>query len=400
MDDHKEPIALLPLHNRPADKREFEVDPFSARGAAMNNKRQRRSKNRPDTSSSEDVSQFGGSPDAPKDKGRGRYACLNHRLKHKRCPPDCKERRPKPMQSSDMSPQSPTSYGNQDSPSRNLLELQEPVTAQLLPESANLNPIHTPAPLSAPVGLNPMVTVSALPSLADCPLEWDSVEWEGLMEGEHSQNQWGGEVEGWDDIQTSGAQWDSSESSVSMQTESAGAPQNNANTTANATEGIARDYALVNGSSSEAFGQMRHLLSPILLTRDVLERWLVEPYFNRLLQGFFVRVRIGEYMDTSVYRIARVDEVVDRAFFTYNLGKEQTTKGVVLQIGSTKKTFSLLSVSNKLPTEQDFQHWEEEMVKQRNAISEEEVRQKEEIVRVMNLKYPYKMTQAFASTSN
>jgi len=29
-------------------------------------------------------------------KGRGRYACLLHRQKHKRCPPDCPERKPKP----------------------------------------------------------------------------------------------------------------------------------------------------------------------------------------------------------------------------------------------------------------------------------------------------------------
>jgi len=28
-------------------------------------------------------------------KGRGRYACLLHRQKHKRCPPDCPERKPK-----------------------------------------------------------------------------------------------------------------------------------------------------------------------------------------------------------------------------------------------------------------------------------------------------------------
>jgi len=32
-------------------------------------------------------------------KGRGRYACLLHRQKHKRCPPDCSERKPKPMKS-------------------------------------------------------------------------------------------------------------------------------------------------------------------------------------------------------------------------------------------------------------------------------------------------------------
>jgi len=30
-------------------------------------------------------------------KGRGRYACLLHRQKHKRCPPDCPERKPKPI---------------------------------------------------------------------------------------------------------------------------------------------------------------------------------------------------------------------------------------------------------------------------------------------------------------
>jgi hypothetical protein len=43
-------------------------------------------------------------------KGRGRYACLLHRQKHKRCPPDCPERKPKPMKSPSSVKKSPRKH--------------------------------------------------------------------------------------------------------------------------------------------------------------------------------------------------------------------------------------------------------------------------------------------------
>jgi len=135
--------------------------------------------------------------------------------------------------------------------------------------------------------------------------------------------------------------------------------------------------------------QLVGMLSKILLTRDTLERWLTEPYFNRLVKGCFVRVKIGECMGTPVHRIAHIDEVFDTCYYTYNLSRGQTSKGLALQVGgSSKKTFPLLAISNQSPTDEEIAAWHEEMEKSWNPLDPLEVQQKEEIVRVLHLKYP------------
>jgi len=104
-------------------------------------------------------------------------------------------------------------------------------------------------------------------------------------------------------------------------------------------------------------------------------------------------------MDTSVYRLAKIDEIQEKAFYAYSLGKETTTKGVSLQVGSSsKKTFSLLSISNKPPTEADLRHWEEEMIRTNSSLGEQETRDKEGVLRVMTIKYP--PTAVVTSTSS
>jgi len=383
IEDQKETLALAPSHPRTVDKRDLEIETVSK--PPSSHKRQRKSKNKND-SSPEDSSY--GQLDGPKDKGRGRYACLNHRMKHKRCPPDCKERRPRPMQNpGDGSPAESSTVDQQQAPAiisvakdnvnlqNHVLQL-DTIMSQLPPPPTINTAVN---PVAAPMGVNPLMTVSALPSLE---AEWDTAEWEGLME-DQSRNQWPTEIESWDDM-PSALQWESEGSDSSL--DSSGA-----------SGSLFQDSY---GGATDSPTRLKDLLPPILLTRDLIERWLSEPHFDQLVQGFYVRVRIGEYMDTSVYRIAKIDEVISRAFFAYNLGHQQTTKGVVLTIGSGKKTFSLLSVSNKPPTEGDIQQWEEECIKLRlDAPTDETVKQREDILRVMNLKYPPKVSSTFVSTS-
>lgn len=371
LEDQKESITLTPLQQKSVEKRDLEVETLPIK---TGNKKQRRSKKNETTSPEQDFSQM----ENTKDKGRGRYACLNHRMKHKRCPPDCKERRPRPMQNpldgspndtSDQTPQMDTPLQN------NVLQLDNVLSSLPPPVQTTL----ATNPVAAPIGINPLMTVSALPSLET---EWDSAEWEGLME-DQSRNQWGPEIESWDDIPNA-INWESEGSDSSI----------------DSFGGSASLFDEPQPHTTE----LREMVLPIILTRDVVERWLPEPHFDQLVQGFYVRVRIGEYMDTSVYRIARIDEVIGRAFFGYNLGQQETNKGIAITIGSNKKTFSLLSVSNKPPTDADLQHWEEECQKHHKseAINSDYIREREKILRVMNLKYPPKMTSpgsGFGSTS-
>jgi len=108
-----------------------------------------------------------------------------------------------------------------------------------------------------------------------------------------------------------------------------------------------------------------------------------------LVQGCFVRVKLGEYKDTPVYRIAHIEEVQDNCFFSYTLSKEQTTKGLALQVGaSSRKVFAIAAISNSPPTDSDLRTWQEEMEKSNICLDPAEVQQKEEIVRVLHIKYP------------
>lgn len=378
------------------EKRELECEAFHTRTNTLVVKRQRKPRIRAGSLNESPTSSPQSSPSEPKDKGRGRYACLNHRMKHKRCPPDCKERRPKPTKAN-SEPASPIDPTNAQ---KNVLKLEESQKQVQTPPASSpvgvVNNPGTPLPQGEPLLahlasppkitlLNPLETMSALPTL-DGPFNWDAVSWDSFMDDDQSHSSWGVDAETWEDLNSS-SHWESSKEFI--------APDVPTETDME----VGSPFA--SGSSSEARSVSpirRHLLR-MLLTRDTLERWISDPFFNKVVQGFYVRVRIGEYMHTSVYRLAKIDEIQERAFYSYPLGKEMTTKGVILQVGaSSKKTFSLMSISNKPPTEVDLQHWEEEMLRTKSSVTEQEVREREEVMRDMTIKYP--PTAVVTSTSS
>jgi hypothetical protein len=140
-------------------------------------------------------------------------------------------------------------------------------------------------------------------------------------------------------------------------------------------------------------------LPKILITRDMLERWLGEPYFDRLVQGCFVRVKIGEYVGSPVYRIAHIEDVVDGCYMSYPLTRGNTTKGLSLQLGgSFTRTFPIIAISNDSPSESDLRNWQEEMEKNNVLFDPIEVKQKEEIVRVLHIKYPSPSSSSSSSS--
>jgi len=109
-----------------------------------------------------------------------------------------------------------------------------------------------------------------------------------------------------------------------------------------------------------------------------------------LVQGCFVRVKVGDYKTTPIFRIAHIEEVQDSYFPNYKLTEVQTTtKGLSLRIGaSTQQVFPIVAISNHPPTETDFRFWIQEMERSNISLDPTEVQQKEEIVRVLHLKYP------------
>jgi len=324
-----------------------------------------------------------------KDRTRGRYACLGHRLKHKRCPLDCPERRPKPT----------TEPIKKESPPPKPKSLRGTAKKHVLKlEDSN---ISINVPLSLPKPQMPMLeshSHGAIAMVEGREANWDSVEWQGLA-WDHEPFH---ENESWMDLKSS-SHWEESKSKVSMDEgiashdEQRYNEQDIINSWLNEeSTGIAScgdDSANIDTNMQERRGSFdedhtRFLLSKILLTRDMIERWLSEPYFNRLVKGCYVRVRVGEFMESPVYRIAYIEDVLETYFTPYVVLNQQTTTGLSLQIGNAKRVFPILAISNKPITESDFRMWMDEMDRCGAKLNPIDVQEKEDILRMMHSKYP------------
>jgi len=354
-------------------------------------------------------------PPIEKDRTRGRYACLGHRMKHKRCPLDCPERRPKPNQEQEGA----------DTPTP--IVKKEPVISKprVLKNSSNTSNNTSVTAKKNVLQLEEctignhghQLRMSRDSPLSSAPLSdrdtanWDSFEWEGLSwDSEHPEH-FLKENESWMDLKSS-SHWEESKSKDNLTLEIDCKQADDitkfeeediieswlnddgfGNATAQAdlsdnSEGNTSENSLeIRGAVQYSnLDEVMRVIPNIILTRDMLERWLNEPYFNRLIQGCFVRVKVGEsYLENPVYRIAHIDEVQD-CWST----KGQTNKGLSLQIGAnaSKKIFPIAAISNQPPTDTDFRTWQEEMEKTNFCLDPSEVLQKQEIVRVLHIKYP------------
>jgi len=325
-----------------------------------------------------------------KERTRGRYACLGHRMKHKRCPLDCPERRPRPEMDSPAA-----TIKKENSPPVKTRTQRTIVSSKKKTEECTI------------VDKKETQTSEPVHPKSDNP-HWDSTAWEGLAWD--SEPYLHNEPVNWADLKSS-SHWEEAKQEeqveeklmdheIKVEHEIIDSWLNDDGFTSSMAEfdvGERNESDLERRSSpmmTQQSEELMGLLPKILLTRDILERWLEEPYFNRLVQGCFVRVKIGEYMGSAIHRIAHIDEVFDGSYVLYNLRRGQTTKGLSLQVGgSSKKTFPLIAISNTPPTEADLRNWQEEMDKNNIFLDPLEVKQKEEIVRVLHIKYPCNSVQ-------
>jgi len=137
-------------------------------------------------------------------------------------------------------------------------------------------------------------------------------------------------------------------------------------------------------SFGSTIDQIRAILPRILVTRDMLEKWLQDPQFNRGIQGCFVRISINN--ENSF--IKRVDQIVDNCFHPYTVNHIQTTKGIALTVNNCRHLFRIDEVSNYSPTLQEFNFWQEEAEKGVFPLDFDEISEKIEMIRVLSVKYP------------
>ncbi|XP_075214712.1 RNA polymerase-associated protein Rtf1 [Lycorma delicatula] len=119
-------------------------------------------------------------------------------------------------------------------------------------------------------------------------------------------------------------------------------------------------------------------LTKIRLSRHKLERFVHLPFLDRVVQGCFVRIGIGNNNKTGkpVYRVAEVVGVVETAKI-YQLGRTRTNKGLKLRHGLQERVFRLEFISNQDFTDSEFFSWKEACALQGISLpTQEEVEQK------------------------
>ncbi|XP_012277263.1 RNA polymerase-associated protein Rtf1 [Orussus abietinus] len=99
-------------------------------------------------------------------------------------------------------------------------------------------------------------------------------------------------------------------------------------------------------------------LNKIRLSRHKMERFVHLPFFERIVQGCFVRIGIGNNNGKPVYRVAEVSGVCETGKI-YQLGGTRTNKGLKLRHGAQERVFRLEFVSNQEFTESEFFKWKE-----------------------------------------
>lgn len=99
-------------------------------------------------------------------------------------------------------------------------------------------------------------------------------------------------------------------------------------------------------------------LNKIRLSRHKMERFVHLPFFDRVVQGCFVRIGIGNNNGKPVYRVAEVSGVCETVKI-YQLGGTRTNKGLKLRHGAQERIFRLEFVSNQEFTDSEFFKWKE-----------------------------------------
>lgn len=95
----------------------------------------------------------------------------------------------------------------------------------------------------------------------------------------------------------------------------------------------------------------------------MLEKWLLEPFFDALVPGCFIRIGLqipGKYGDCStLYRAAEVVGVQELTERPYNFAGKRTTKYLRLEFGDTRETYPMISISNGTFEELELLSWQQ-----------------------------------------
>lgn len=95
--------------------------------------------------------------------------------------------------------------------------------------------------------------------------------------------------------------------------------------------------------------------SPLILRRDTLFQLSQKPYFGRVVEGLFVRLKIGDSQDnTGSYLICRIAGLTSGKMYNLLQSGLKTNQKLLLQSGRQRRSFEMCLISSSHPTEQEF----------------------------------------------
>ncbi|EGC31866.1 hypothetical protein DICPUDRAFT_156220 [Dictyostelium purpureum] len=110
-----------------------------------------------------------------------------------------------------------------------------------------------------------------------------------------------------------------------------------------------------------------HLMNHCRLSRNMLVKWVDQPYFETLAPGFFVRVVIGSHLNSPIYRIAEIVEV-RRGHKLYKVENKETDKLLLLSYAGSCKEFGIENVSNNVITQAEHEKWISDMIRSEKKL--------------------------------
>ncbi|XP_050384249.1 protein RTF1 homolog [Argentina anserina] len=129
-------------------------------------------------------------------------------------------------------------------------------------------------------------------------------------------------------------------------------------------------------------------IKDITIPRSKLAKWCMEPFFEELIVGCFVRVGVGKSLTGPVYKLCMVQDV-DATDFNrrYQLEGKMTHKYLNCVSGSENSAskWQMAMVSNSTPEEEEFNEWISEVKRSAGYMpSKQDVLEKRETLQKSN----------------
>lgn len=331
---------------------------------------------------------------------RESYACLRHRAMHKRCPAECIERRiPKPLPVATERRQAQQSQFKCNSKSPIMSSptmLNSPNTLRLLQGLQNTR-------ISSP-RVSPPHENSSSPISADNFIYNSAEPWDMGMSSSWGSTDASWAEESWNELSASGQfKWEEDGSDKSGVDDEGSSPMQDIE----GWLGDANHVTVPGFHYSDDLSDMAHLqqstqqllsetfqtpvddtpvsrLLKILITQEQIERWMFEEHFNKLMRGFYVRVRIAQVNDQPAHRLGCIVEGKDNVF-PGSVDLMDNGKGLVVHFGSSgQHVIPVSAVSNYPPTETECIEWLRDAERNNISIMSSEVIEKMEVAGILN----------------